>query len=97
VILAGSKSCIRYTPQGCVLILSPWNHLFQLAISPLIAAFGAGNTVIVKPSELSPHTSQVIADIIESSSISQYVTVIQGGINMANKLLDLPLRTHLST
>jgi len=90
LILAGSKSHVRFSPRGCALILSPWNYPFQLAISPLIAAIGAGNTVILKPSELTVRTSQVIADIIASSSISKYVQVIQGGVEVANQLLDFP-------
>lgn len=90
LILAGSKSLIRYTPKGCVLILSPWNYPFQLAVAPLIAAIGAGNTVMLKPSELTQNTSQVLSDIIASSSLSKFVTVVLGGVDEASQLLDLP-------
>ena len=52
--LIGHKSLIRFENKGVVLIISPWNYPFQLAINPLIAAIAAGNTVVIKPSELTP-------------------------------------------
>ena len=59
-----SKDYIIPEPYGKVLIISPWNYPFQLAITPLIGAIAAGNTVVLKPSESSPHTSKIIIEIL---------------------------------
>ncbi len=59
-----SKSFVKPSPYGVVLIMSPWNYPFMLTISPLVDALAAGNTAVVKPSAYSPHTSAVIADIL---------------------------------
>ncbi|MBB5437171.1 acyl-CoA reductase-like NAD-dependent aldehyde dehydrogenase [Pedobacter sp. AK017] len=56
-----AKNRICYEPKGCCLIIAPWNYPFQLLMSPLISAIAAGNCAILKPSELSPATSSVIA------------------------------------
>ena len=59
-----STDFIYSEPYGKVLIISPWNYPFQLALCPLIAAVAAGNSVVLKPSELTPNTSSIIAEII---------------------------------
>lgn len=74
-------------PYGTILIIGPWNYPFQLAITPLIGAIAAGNTAVIKPSELTPNTSQLVADIIETCFDKSYVTVIQGGVEVAQELL----------
>ena len=61
-----SSSKIYKEPYGAVLIIAPWNYPYQLALVPLIGAIAAGNTVIVKPSELTPNTSKITKEIIES-------------------------------
>ena len=58
-----SKDYIYKEPYGKVLIISPWNYPFQLALCPLISAFAAGNQVVLKPSELTPKTSEIIEKI----------------------------------
>ena len=68
-----SNDYIIFEPYGKVLIISPWNYPFQLAICPLVAAVAAGNTVVLKPSELTPHTSAVIAKIIIESFEKNHV------------------------
>lgn len=88
--LMGSTSEIHYEPYGNVLILSPWNYPFQLAMVPLVGAVGAGNTVILKPSELTPNTSRQIQEIIELTFPEEEVCVIQGDSQTAAELLDLP-------
>lgn len=75
-------------PYGNVLVIAPWNYPFLLAIEPLIIAIAAGNTVIVKPSELTTHTSQLVTDIIEAVFNKEYATSIQGGIPVATELLE---------
>ncbi len=82
-----STDFIYKEPYGKVLILSPWNYPFHLAMYPLIAAYAAGNQVILKPSELTPNTSSIIAKIITTVFEKSQVEVIEGGIETANKLL----------
>ena len=61
-----SKNYLVPEPYGNVLIITPWNYPFQLSLTPLIGAIAAGNSVIIKPSELAPNTSSVLKDLIES-------------------------------
>jgi acyl-CoA reductase-like NAD-dependent aldehyde dehydrogenase len=75
-------------PLGVVLIISPWNYPFQLAISPLIGAIAAGNCAIVKPSEIAPHTSRLLAEIIEKNFDPAYITVAEGGVETSQQLLE---------
>ncbi len=74
-----SKSYIKATPYGQVLIVSPWNYPFLLTLSPLVDALAAGNTVIIKPSAYSPNTSKVIYEIISKTFSSNYVSCVLGG------------------
>ena len=76
-------------PYGVALIISPWNYPFQLLFSPLIGAIAAGNTAILKPSELAPHTAEVMAKIIESSFEENYIKVIPGAVAETTALLEL--------
>ena len=83
-----SSSYIVPEPFGNVLIISPWNYPFQLALSPLIGAVAAGNCAVIKPSELSPNTSEIIADIISEAFEPEHVCVINGGREVSEALLD---------
>ncbi|MGV2687252.1 aldehyde dehydrogenase family protein, partial [Clostridium perfringens] len=69
----GSKGMVYAEPYGTALIIAPWNYPWQLAISPLIGALAAGNTAIVKPSELTPNVSGLITSIITETFEPQYV------------------------
>ena len=82
-----STDFIYSQPYGKVLIIAPWNYPFQLAICPLIAAISAGNSVVLKPSELTPHTSSIIAEIISNVFDKNHVEVIEGGVEASQKLL----------
>ena len=82
-----SQDFIYIEPYGSVLILSPWNYPFQLALCPLIAAVAAGNSVILKPSELTPNTSKLIKIIISEVFNPDHVTVVLGGVESAKELL----------
>ncbi|MDD5150203.1 MAG: aldehyde dehydrogenase [Flavobacterium sp.] len=82
-----STDFIYKEPYGKVLILSPWNYPFQLALCPLISAVAAGNQVVLKPSELTPKTSEIIAKIISKVFEKNHVDVIEGGIEVSQKLL----------
>lgn len=82
-----AQAWIQPEPKGLVLIIGPWNYPFQLLISPLIGAIAAGNCAILKPSELAPQTSLVVAQIIQETFESAYVAVIEGGVTTSQKLL----------
>ncbi len=82
-----SKSYTYKDPFGCVLIMSPWNYPFQLALSPLVGAIAAGNCVIIKPSNYSPTTSIIISRILNIFK-DEYICVIEGGRDVNAKLLD---------
>jgi len=82
-----STDYIFKEPYGNVLIIAPWNYPFQLALCPLISAVAAGNRVVLKPSELTPHTSAIITKIIEKTFHVNHVEVFEGGVEVSNKLL----------
>ena len=82
-----SKDYIYKEPYGKVLIIAPWNYPFQLALCPLISAVAAGNQVVVKPSELTPKTSEIIVKIIHKVFDKNHVEVVEGGIEVSQKLL----------
>lgn len=84
-----SQDFIFSEPYGKVLIIAPWNYPFQLALCPLIAAVAAGNQVVLKPSELCPKTSALIAEIIAETFEKSHVEVQEGGIVVAQELLSL--------
>ena len=73
------KPRIQPEPFGCTLIMSPWNYPFMLTIDPLVSAISAGNTAVLKTSEYSPATSQVIENIIKESFLPEFITTVQGG------------------
>ncbi len=73
-----SKSRIIQQPYGKCLIIAPWNYPFQLLIAPLVAAIAAGNTVLLKPSELTPHTSVLLTKMIRATFSESYIDIIEG-------------------
>ncbi|MDE1191355.1 MAG: aldehyde dehydrogenase family protein [Arachidicoccus sp.] len=81
---------IRPEARGVVLVIGPWNVPFLLAIEPMVAALAAGNTVIIKPSELTPHTSRLIAEFIPTVFPPEIVSVVEGGVEETGELLKLP-------
>lgn len=83
-----SSDYIYHQPYGKVLIISPWNYPFQLALSPVISAFAAGNQVTLKPSELTPHTSSLLSQIIRETFDVNEVVAILGDADMAKSLLE---------
>ena len=82
-----STDWIYREPYGKVLVIAPWNYPFQLAMCPLIAAVAAGNSVTLKPSELTPHTAALIAEIVRITFSPNHVEVYQGGAEVSQKLL----------
>ncbi|MEM6685504.1 MAG: aldehyde dehydrogenase [Bacteroidota bacterium] len=82
-----SSDRIHSEPYGTTLIIAPWNYPYQLALAPLIGAVAAGNTVVLKPSELTPNTSQILEEIVSEVFEESHVKVIQGGVSVAQELL----------
>lgn len=88
--LLGTRSKIVYEPKGVCLIISPWNYPVTLTFSPLVSAIASGNTAIIKPSELTPNTSAVMAEIVKSLYDENEVALIEGEVEVAQELLKLP-------
>ncbi|WP_037572159.1 aldehyde dehydrogenase [Spirochaeta cellobiosiphila] len=83
------RSWTKAEPKGSILIFAPWNYPVNLLFMPLIAAIAAGNTAVLKPSEYAPHTSKVCERIIKNTFKPEYIAIINGGPEIANKLIDL--------
>lgn len=82
-----STDYIYKEPYGKVLVIAPWNYPYQLALCPVVAAVAAGNQVVLKPSELTPKTSAIIAKIIASTFHVNHVQVVEGGVETSQDLL----------
>jgi len=74
-----SRSYVKSSPYGNVLIMSPWNYPFMLTLDPLVDAIAAGNVAVIKPSAYSPATSEVIVKLISEVFPPEYVTTVTGG------------------
>lgn len=83
-----AKSYILAEPLGVSLIIGAWNYPYQLSLAPVVAALAAGNTVVLKPSELPGNTSQAMARIISENFDPNYFTVVEGGIPETTALLE---------
>ena len=82
-----SKSYIIPEPLGVSLVIGAWNYPYQLSLAPAIASIGAGNTIILKPSELPNETSKLMAKLINENFDPAYFIVIEGGISETTELL----------
>ncbi len=82
-----ASSFIYSEPYGVVLIMGPWNYPFQLILNPLVGAIAAGNCSVLKPSEITPHASGIIARIIGGYFDPDFISVIEGGAETAQSLL----------
>lgn len=85
-----SSAFVRWEPRGVVLLFGPWNFPIALLFEPLIAIIAAGNTAIVKPNELAPAASNLSARIIRGVFEENEVAVVEGGVEVAEALLDQP-------
>ncbi|MCT8339888.1 aldehyde dehydrogenase [Flavobacteriaceae bacterium TK19130] len=83
------KSYIIPEPLGVALIIGAWNYPYQLSLAPLVPAIAAGNTVILKPSELPKHTSAIMAKLINNHFDPGFIKVVEGGIPETTELLKL--------
>lgn len=79
---------VSWEPLGVVLILGAWNYPVQTTLGPLVGAIAAGNCVTLKPSEVAPHSSRAIADLIRRAFDPMYVAAIEGGANASQALLE---------
>ncbi|AEW54424.1 TPA: aldehyde dehydrogenase [Bacillus cereus] len=86
----GSKGKVVPEPYGVTLIIAPWNYPFQLAIAPLVGALAAGNTIVLKPSELTPNVSKVITRMLAELFQEELVAVVEGGVEESTALLKEP-------
>lgn len=75
-------------PLGTVLIIAPWNYPLQLVLAPLVAALAAGNTAVVKPSEVAPATAEVIARRLGQYVDPRVVQIVTGGVPETTALLE---------
>lgn len=88
--LAGTAAVITYEPRGVCLLFGPWNFPFLLVFEPLVPMIAAGNCAIVKPNEMAPATSRLVADIIREVFDEREVAVFEGDVGLATALLALP-------
>ncbi|WP_329368281.1 aldehyde dehydrogenase [Bacillus albus] len=86
----GSKGKVVPEPYGVTLIIAPWNYPFQLAIAPLVGALAAGNTIVLKPSELTPNVSKVLTRMLGELFQEELVAVVEGGVEESTALLKEP-------
>jgi coniferyl-aldehyde dehydrogenase len=88
--LKPGRARILYQPVGVVGVISPWNYPFQLAIMPLMAALAAGNRVMLKPSELTPRTSEFLAEFLAKLFPPEKVATVIGGPEVGSAFARLP-------
>lgn len=86
LVFAPSSSLIRYEPLGVALIMGSWNFPYFVVIKPLITCIAAGNCAIIKPSELSPNSSNVMQKLFETYLDRSCYKVIQGEAEVSIKL-----------
>lgn len=82
-----SKSKMYKEPYGNVLVISPWNYPFSLSLIPVIGAIAAGNTVVLKPSEMTPNSSALMKKMLEDFFPTEYVAVVEGEADTTQKLI----------
>lgn len=90
MLMFGTSAEVRYEPKGVCLIISPWNYPINLSFGPLVSAIAAGNTVILKPSEMTPHCARLMETFVDELFDEDEVTVVQGAVQTSQDLLALP-------
>ena len=84
------KSYIYKEPLGCALVIGAWNYPYQLTLAPIVSAIAAGNTCMIKPSELPENTMRLMAELINNNFPSNYLYVVEGGIPETTEILKYP-------
>ncbi len=82
------RARIHHDPLGVVLIIGPWNYPIQLVLAPLVGALAAGNAAVLKPSEVSEHSSRALAQLVPQFLDPEAVAVVEGGVPETTALLD---------
>ncbi|HUG02848.1 MAG TPA: aldehyde dehydrogenase family protein [Steroidobacteraceae bacterium] len=90
LLMAGNSGQIKYEPRGRCLIISPWNYPVNLTFGPLVSAIAAGNTAILKPSELTPHLAAAMAQFVKTIFPEDEVALFEGDATVSQALLELP-------
>jgi len=90
LLMFGTSAEVRSEPRGVCLIISPWNYPLNLSLGPLVSAIAAGNTVILKPSEMTPHCAALMAELLGEVFDEDQVAVVQGAVGTSQHLLSLP-------
>ena len=85
--LITTSSYIKREPKGVVLVIAPWNYPFQLTIMPLLSALASGNSVVLKPSEKTPHVSSLISSMVSELFEPHDVAIFEGGEETVSELL----------
>ncbi|HUR40889.1 MAG TPA: aldehyde dehydrogenase family protein [Verrucomicrobiae bacterium] len=86
----GLKSWVQHEPKGRCLIISPWNYNLNLAFGPMVSAIAAGNTVILKPSEMTPNLTAVMVRIVRDLFSEDEIAIFEGAADVSSALLALP-------
>ncbi|MBX2964828.1 MAG: aldehyde dehydrogenase family protein [Cyclobacteriaceae bacterium] len=90
ITMLGTRSYVLAEPKGACLIIAPWNYPFNLCVGPLVSALAAGNSVIIKPSEITSNTSALIKKMCDDLFEDRVVAVCEGGVEVSQCLLKLP-------
>src|SRR5918995_792136 len=88
--LLPSRAFYQYQPLGVVGVIGAWNYQLLLTLGPLVDALAAGNHVMLKPSEITPRSAEVIAKIVAACFPADYVTCVTGGPDVASAFSELP-------
>ena len=86
----GMRSYVQYVPRGRCLIIGPFNYPVNLTLGPLVSAIAAGNTAILKPSELTPNLSALICQVVREVFTEDEVAIFEGEADVSQALLELP-------
>lgn len=90
MMMFGTQAWVQHEPRGRCLIISPWNYPANLTFGPLVSALAAGNTVILKPSEMTPHTTAVMVRLVRELFSEDEVAIFDGDASVSTALLELP-------
>ena len=91
------RSCIQPEPKGVVLVIAPWNYPLSMVCAPLVGAIAAGNCAVVKPSEITSHTSAAVARVLPRYLDADAFAVVEGGVPETTELLEHPFDHILYT
>jgi len=90
MLMAGTSGYIKYEPRGRCLIISPWNYPVNLTFGPVVSALAGGNTVIIKPSEMTPHLAAAMSKLVADVFTEDEVAIFEGDASTSTALLELP-------